>query len=134
MISGIVTSDFEARVRIKLRGPNAIEADLEAVIDTGFTDSLTLPRSWVDALALASVNTDTVTLADGTAVVASLYEVELDWDSRRRSVMAHCLEGDSLIGMALLKDYLLTVQVVDGGAVTISELPSTTGRPEPAAP
>jgi predicted aspartyl protease len=43
MISGIVTADREAIVRLHLRGTSGLGVDVEAVLDTGFTEYLSLP-------------------------------------------------------------------------------------------
>jgi predicted aspartyl protease len=62
MITGHVTADREAIVRLKLRGTNGVEAEVEAVLDTGFTEYLSLPQNWVTALALPLLFTDQMTL------------------------------------------------------------------------
>jgi len=45
------------------------------------------------------------------------------WDGRARLVSVHTAQGAPLIGVSLLYDHLLTVEVFDGGAVTIEPLP-----------
>ena len=42
MITGVVQSD-EGRIRLKVKGLRGWEQEVEAVIDTGYTASLTLP-------------------------------------------------------------------------------------------
>ena len=42
MITGVAQSD-EARIRLKVKGLRGREQEVEAVIDTGYTASLTLP-------------------------------------------------------------------------------------------
>ena len=42
MITGVVKSD-EGRIRLKVKGLRGREQEVEAVIDTGYTASLTLP-------------------------------------------------------------------------------------------
>ena len=42
MITGVVKSD-EGRIRLKVKGLRAREQEVEAVLDTGYTASLTLP-------------------------------------------------------------------------------------------
>ena len=42
MIRGSVDAGLQARVGLRLRGPAGAELDLNAVIDTGFDDSLIL--------------------------------------------------------------------------------------------
>ena len=45
MIRGTVNAQGEAVVRLRVRGPSGAEQDVDAVIDTGFTASLTLPAA-----------------------------------------------------------------------------------------
>ena len=124
MLKGVVTANREAVLPLRLRGTADLEAVIEAVIDTGFTDELTLPLSWVTALNLPYLLTDDVTLADGSTIGVDLYEVTVLWEDRERPAIVHCLEGSPVIGMSLLYDYLLTMQVTEGGQVTLEALPS----------
>ena len=52
MIEGTVNENYEATIRLTLRGTTGEEHDIEAIIDTGFTGHLTLPRALIDRLAL----------------------------------------------------------------------------------
>jgi predicted aspartyl protease len=51
MITGMVKYD-EGRIRIKVRGFRGREREVEAVIDTGYTGSLTLPSVLISPLGL----------------------------------------------------------------------------------
>jgi clan AA aspartic protease len=123
MMTGVVKSSREAIVRLKLRGTNGVDSEVEAVLDTGFTESLTLPQAWIVALALPRVNLDRVTLADGTIVGVDLHEGTVVWNGQDRAIIVHCMEGVPLIGMSLIYDHLLTLEATDGGSVTIAALP-----------
>jgi clan AA aspartic protease len=123
MIIGVVKPSREAIVKIEVRGPSRTAIDIEAILDTGFTESLTLPRTLVGTLGLRFVNTDDVTLADGNIIGVDLYEGIVIWDGQEQPVIVHCLEGSPLVGMSLLYHHLLTVEAVDGGPVTINPLP-----------
>ena len=52
MIRGVVNARHEAIVRIRVRGPGHSGLDVDAVIDSGFTESLTLPAATIEALGL----------------------------------------------------------------------------------
>lgn len=52
MIEGTVNENFEATIRLTLRGTAGEEREIEAIIDTGFTGHLTLPMTLIDRLAL----------------------------------------------------------------------------------
>ena len=53
MISGVVTDDRQAVIHLTVRGPAGQEQEIEAIIDTGFDGSLSLPSSIVVQLGLA---------------------------------------------------------------------------------
>lgn len=65
MISGVVKSD-EGRIRLKIKGMRGREHEIEAVIDTGYTEWLTLPPDLIAALGLRWRSLDRGTLADGS--------------------------------------------------------------------
>ncbi|MEX2140717.1 MAG: hypothetical protein WD894_15755 [Pirellulales bacterium] len=52
MIRGVVTPEREAVVSLDLHGPDDNDEQVDAVIDTGFNDFLTLPPQLVSALNL----------------------------------------------------------------------------------
>src|SRR5262249_44666207 len=65
MITGVVQSD-EGRIRLKVKGSRGRAQEIEAVIDTGYTASLTLPPALIVALGLRWQSVDRGTLADGS--------------------------------------------------------------------
>src|SRR5437867_7742904 len=117
MIQGVVTQRREAIVRLQIRGAQGLDVGIDAVLDTGFTEYLTLPRTWVTTLALTYLFTDAVILADGSKIGVDLFECVVIWDGQERTVTVHCMEGAPLIGMSLFYDHLLTMEVVDRGKV-----------------
>lgn len=123
MITGLVTGMPQALVRLRLRGPQGVEAELEAVVDTGFSEEFAVSRTWVEALKLPYQEDHEIILADGSVIPVTLHQGVVLWDGQERDVVVHCLEGEPLIGMSLLDGHLLSMQVVDGGAVTIVPLP-----------
>jgi predicted aspartyl protease len=73
MITGVVKSN-EGRIRLKVKGLRGREQEVEAVIDTGYTASLTLPSAVVAALGLRWRSMDRFTLADGSECIFDVYE------------------------------------------------------------
>ena len=66
MISGSVSAALEVTVRLRLRGPGGIESALDALIDTGFDDFLSIPISIATSLGLTLRSSSQATLADGS--------------------------------------------------------------------
>jgi predicted aspartyl protease len=52
MITGVVTDDRQALIRLIVRGPAGNEQEVEAMIDTGFDGWLSLPSSIIFPLDL----------------------------------------------------------------------------------
>ncbi len=123
MITGIVTAEREAVVRLVLRGPAGREDVVDAVIDTGFDGSLTLPPPLIAMLQLPWRRRGRALLADGSESVFDIHEGVVIWDSRPVRVAIDAADMVPLIGMSLLEGFELTVQVRTNGRVTIEALP-----------
>ncbi len=123
MIRGAVNARGEAIVRLRVRGPSGAEQDVDAVIDTGFTASLTLPAATVAALGLVLQSGGRAGLGDGSVRQFEIYSAEVEWDGNWRSVLVWALGDEVLIGMRLLAGHALRIDVVPGGAVEIAPLP-----------
>jgi clan AA aspartic protease len=122
MITGVVTSNREATIRVLVRGVYGQEAEVEAVIDTGFTGFLTLPAGLIASLALSFAGTTRAALADGREVAMDVFETSVLWDNLERDVVVLEAEGVALVGMALLSGYRVTLEVQGGGSVRIEAL------------
>ena len=123
MITGIVTVVREAVISLTVRGPNGQEQEIEAVIDTGFDGSLTLPPALITALGLPWRRRGRALLADGNESVFDIYEATVIWDGTARRVSVDEVDVMPLVGMALLYGYELTMQIVEGGRVLLKPLP-----------
>jgi clan AA aspartic protease len=123
MITGIVTVAREAVISLTVRGPNGQEQEIEAVIDTGFDGSLTLPLALITALGLPWRRRGRALLADGSDSVFDIYEAAVIWDGTARRVSVDEVDMMPLVGMSLLYGYELTVQIVEGGSVRLKRLP-----------
>lgn len=126
MIVGRVVSDgSEAVIPLTLLGGITGESRrVEAVIDTGFTDRLTLPPDVVEELRLPLRGSVEVVLADGSVETLPMYFVRLVWHGDEQTIRAYSAAGDPLVGMALLSGSELRVQVRGDGRVEIEELPA----------
>jgi len=64
----------EARNRLIVRGPRGCKREVYAVVDTGFTASLSLPPKMITALGLHWQSFDRGILADGSETLFDVYE------------------------------------------------------------
>jgi clan AA aspartic protease len=122
MITGMVQSD-EGRIRLTVKGRRGREQEVEAVIDTGYTASLTLPPAVIQALGLRWQTVDRFKLADGSLCLVDVYEAKVMWDGKIRQILVDEADADPLVGMRLLKGHELKMQVRYRGKVTIKRLP-----------
>lgn len=122
MISGRVTDDREAVIRLVVDSPTHGAQEVEAVIDTGFDGWLSLPPVLISRFGLPWRRRGRALLADGSESVFDIYEGTVDWDGDRRRVSIDEANTAPLAGMSLLEGYELLVQVRPGGNVTISRM------------
>lgn len=111
-------------IRLPIRGGNAQEQEIEAVLDTGFDGYLTLSDALARTLGLSYHSQVVVTLGDGSERALRQYQATVVWDGQERDVLALATDGVPLIGMALLYGNDVFLHVVDGGHVTIQTVSS----------
>jgi len=95
---------------------------IRAVIDTGYNGCLTLPAEIINRLGLKKRGERRAMLADCTIVPASQYKAAIYWHDQIRRSSVTQTAGDVLAGTQLLLNNRLTIDVIQGGNVTIEEL------------
>jgi predicted aspartyl protease len=123
MIQGIVTPNRQARIRFTVFSSGRQQYAVDALVDTGFNIFLTLPASTSAALALPFALRTQASLADGSLVQLDCYRATVDWDGQPRAILVVSADGGPLAGMSWLSGSRVTLDVVDGGPVTIEPLP-----------
>jgi clan AA aspartic protease len=123
MITGTVTSSYEPVVRLAVLGPQGQSQEIEAIVDTGFTGSFTLPPDLISTLGLVPRGQGFGVLADGQRILFEVFEAEVLWDTRPRRITIYAADSTPLLGMDLLDGYELTMQVIQGGTLSIRALP-----------
>jgi len=122
MITGRVTWDTEAVVSVNVQAPNGREHVVAAVIDTGFSEFMALSPDQIAGLGLPYRGTDRATLADGSETVLRVYSAVVVWHGVPFLLPVFQSEAGALLGMALLRGSLLTVEIIEGGHVQIQPL------------
>ena len=122
MIEGVVNGLLEAVVILPVRGPEGREREIEAVIDTGYSGNLTLPPEMVSELGLPFVIRSRSALADGTVIAFNVHVATVVWNGRPRYVDIDAVGVAPLVGMSLLDNHNLNVEVANGGRVVIQSL------------
>lgn len=117
MITGKVNAAAEAIVPLVVRCFDTSEMDIEAVLDTGFNGSLTLPTVAIEQLGLSWLGRGLAILANGAEEQCDLYTAAVVWDGIPRRILVESAETEPLLGMALLRGHFVSVEVVEGGSV-----------------
>jgi clan AA aspartic protease len=123
MISGVVNANLDATVLLTVYDINAQPQQVEAVVDTGFDGFLTLPPAVVVSLGVPWVRQELASLANGTRHPFDIYTVGLVWDGRARIVDTVAADPVPLIGTRLMHGYILRIEMIAGGSVTIEVRP-----------
>ena len=120
MITGRVRENGDPVIRVKVYGnANGIIHEVEAVIDTGFTEFLSLPNDLIDLLSLPVIGPTTVEMADGGSVEVFVYSGEIEWNGKRITIDVQSDAVEPLVGMGLLWGHTFTVRGETDGLVTV---------------
>ncbi len=125
MISGYVNANREAIIQVAIVGDSKQLKSVRAIIDTGFTGDLTLPRNIIDQLGFTLRGFQRVILGDGSLQYFEMFVGVVIWDGKMREVEINAAETNSLIGMGLLEDYKLEMEGRPNGEVRITSLPAS---------
>jgi clan AA aspartic protease len=118
MILGFV-HNREAIIRFAAIGEREKKQGIRAVIDTGFTGSLTLPPAIIADLELTWFTQQEVFLGDGSRKTFDVYRSTVIWDGQHRVIEVNASDTAPLVGMALIEGFELRVQAYEGGTVAI---------------
>jgi clan AA aspartic protease len=122
MIHGVVSRNREATISLVIVNESRQTKLITAVIDTGYTGFLSLPKEIITELNLSWTGIDRGTLGDGSEVTFEVYAAKVIWDGEYRDIPINEAETDPLVGISLLYGYDLHIQTVEGGSVTIKQL------------
>lgn len=119
MITGTVSADREAVIRVKIIGQLGQELEIDAIIDTGFTGYITLPNSIINTLSLPFHSRQQVVLGDGNVHTVNVHTGIVNWEGQNHRIEIDAADTTPLLGMAMMYGYKLTIEDIDGGAVCI---------------
>ena len=122
MIVGVVNQRLEAVISLRVQGP-AAQQEVDVVIDTGFSGSLTLPTSIIQSSGLPWRSRGKVILANGAIEPFDIHSATVIWDGSPKQILIDAADTQPLIGMRLLENHDLRIQAVVGGEVIIYALP-----------
>ena len=121
MIIGKINHSLEAIITIDFVGSDGFLHSLEAVLDTGYNGDLTLPQDVIQQLGLVLLGRRSVTLANGESVVLNAYLGTVAWHGLQRQVVILQTDEEPLLGMSLLQESRVTLEVWNDGGVIIED-------------
>lgn len=121
-MTGSVNDALEATLLLTVKNFNGKAEQVTFVVDTGFSEYLTLPDEVIASLGLLVGGYDTIALADGTETVVPYYSVVLVWDGIDLLTQVQGKASGPLIGVGLLQNRRLTADFFAGGAVTVAAI------------
>lgn len=122
MIVGQVDSRLNLFIPVVVRGFNGQELALNALLDTGFSDFLSLTDDQIQTLGLLPSGVAESELADGSIVPVTLYTAVVVWEGIERLIEVVGGDSDPLLGVKLLEGYLMTVEFTENGNLQLSRL------------
>jgi clan AA aspartic protease len=123
MITGTVTPNLAAIVRVHVEDANGTSQAIDFTIDTGFTGFVSLPPAVIAGIGLPVASQESVRIADGSVMNVPVHAGVVIWDGKPRRGDFHAVGKERLLGMALLAGHDLAIRVSDGGAVSITVVP-----------
>lgn len=109
MITGTVTPNLEAIVRLHVVDVSGQTQAIDLKIDIAFTDFISLPVAMIRILGLPLGAFEYVQIADGSFARVPFHTGVVIWDGRPRTVDFHALGKKRLIGMAMLARHDLAI-------------------------
>ncbi len=89
----------------------------EAMLDTGFSGWMSLPRTEIDELELPYGFSHVLELADGSDLRAGFYVGEFFFADRIFRVPVTALGETPLLGLSMLKEAQITMNVIENGDI-----------------
>jgi clan AA aspartic protease len=93
---------------------------VEFVVDTGFEGALTLPRQVIADLQLTFLTDLKAHLADGSQIQTDMYLARIEWVGAAKEIAVLELEGQPLLGTALLQGCDIAIHFEEGGVAEIT--------------
>jgi clan AA aspartic protease len=116
-----VFRDSAPRLYLTITGETE-SADIEFVVDTGYTGYLALSETILRSLGAVEEGIQYLVMADGSYRRCSLYTISVAWNNEEREIQAVALDDDPLLGISLMREFQLHVEVVEGGLVALEEM------------
>ena len=121
MIRGVLNDRLEPIFAVEISNGDGAFQPVDALLDTGFSESLTLPPDEVARLGLKYVSRVQLNLAGDQEIEGAVYAGFVKWFDQEREINVIAAEGQPLLGMTLLAGCKITIRARPGGEALIEE-------------
>ena len=121
-MTGRVNGDLQAWLTIEIVTPNGQPRPIEVALDTGFNGQIALPAITIQRLELSEESSRLAITATGDRVRLTTYFSTMKWHGEPRIIEVVEADSEPLLGMELLLGNRVTLDVLEGGPVTIYPL------------
>jgi predicted aspartyl protease len=87
VITGTVNGHHELVIPVPVRNTAGQFLEVQAILDSGFTGSLTLPSAWISQLQLPWRSRTSAILANGNAEEFDVYAATILWNGSLRQIL-----------------------------------------------
>jgi clan AA aspartic protease len=122
MMEGHVDPALRALISIDAVKSDDSTEPLTAIIDTGFNGELTLSREQIQELDFPQIGTRDIDLGDDSTATTEVHLGVVLWDGEPRPVMVLRAGDTPLVGMELMEQHRLTIDVHRGGKLELEAL------------
>ena len=123
MLTGKVNGDLQAWLTVEIMTPSGQPRPIEVALDTGFNGQIALPAITIQRLELSEESSRLAITATGERVRLTTYYDTMMWRGEPRIIEVVEADSEPLLGMELLLGNRVTLDVLEGGPVTIYPLP-----------
>ena len=123
MIRGAFNERIQPMVVVEIADSEGQYHPVEALLDTGFTQYLTLPPDEIARLGLEYADRLPMILANGQRIEVSVYEGLVKWFGESKSARVIAVDGLPLLGMSMLENCKVTFSAQSGGEILIEAIP-----------
>ena len=123
MIRGATNERLQLMVVVEIADGDGQYHPVEALLDTGFTQHLTLPPDEIARLGLEYEEPLPMILANGQRIEAPMYRGLVMWFGEPRRVNVIAVGGLPLLGMSMLENCKVTFSAQTGGEILIEAIP-----------
>ena len=121
-MTGRVNGDLQAWLTVEIVTPSGQPRPIEVALDTGFNGQIALPAITIQRLELSEESSRLAITATGDRVRLTTYYSTMMWHGEPRIIEVVKADSEPLLGMELLLGNRVTLDVLEGGPVTIYPL------------